>query len=166
MGKLSLIEAVSANGVIGDRGRIPWHLPADLRRFKRLTMGHHLLMGRKTFESLPRLLPGRTSIVLTRQPDYSAPGALVVHRLEDALRLAAADEQPFVIGGAELYRETLPLADRLFLTVVEASVPGDTHFPEWNPADWERVEQVGYPADQQHAHAYRFECYVRRAEAT
>jgi dihydrofolate reductase len=160
---LTLIVAVSPQGVIGHQGRIPWHLPADLRRFKQLTMGHHLLMGRKTFESLPRLLPGRTSVVLTRQADYTAPGAVVVHRLDEALQVLAQDDQPFVIGGADLYRETLPLADRLLMTVVEVEVEGDTFFPVWNRAEWELVEQAAHSADTQNPYPYRFEHYERAA---
>src|SRR5262245_42363450 len=121
---LSLIVAMSKNRVIGANGAIPWHLPDELRLFKRLTMGHHIVMGRKTWDSIGRLLPGRTTVIVSRQPGLQVAGALVAHSLEEAITACAADDEIFVIGGAELFRAALPLADRLYLTVVQASVAG------------------------------------------
>jgi dihydrofolate reductase len=125
--------------VIGHEGRLPWHLPADLQRFKALTMGHHIIMGRKTWESIGRPLPGRISIVITRNADFAAPGALVATSLDDALALAAGDAQPFVIGGAEIFRQALPLAARIYLTEVLADHAGDVWFPELPSDQWRQI---------------------------
>src|SRR5262245_32500467 len=122
--RLSLIVAMSQNRVIGANGTIPWHLPDELQLFKRLTMGHHMVMGRRTWDSIGRLLPGRTTVIVSRQPGYRVAGAIVAHSLEEAITACAADDEIFVIGGAELFRAALPLADRLYLTVVQASVAG------------------------------------------
>src|SRR5262245_14330204 len=122
---LSLIVAMGRNCVIGHEGKLPWHLPADLKRFKAQTMGHHIIMGRRTWESVGRALPGRVSVVVTRNPAYYAPGATVVDSLAAALELASGDTEPFVIGGGELYRAALPSAHRIYLTEVLAEYPGD-----------------------------------------
>ncbi|MBI5110338.1 MAG: dihydrofolate reductase [Rhodocyclales bacterium] len=135
---LTLIAAVAKNGVIGKDNRLPWHLPADLRHFKALTTGHAVIMGRKTWESLPekfRPLPGRQNIVVTRSAAYAAAGATVAGSLPDAVA-AAAGEEAFVIGGAELYQVALPLADRLQLTEIDAEFDGDTWFPARDPRQW------------------------------
>jgi dihydrofolate reductase len=131
---VSLIAAVGSNGVIGNGKDLAWRDSADLQRFKRLTMGHVLVMGRKTYDSIGRPLPGRTTIVVTRQPDWSAPGVLVAHSLDEALKLAEGNEV-YVAGGGEIYALALPLADRLELTEIEAAPDGDVHFPE---VDWTR----------------------------
>jgi dihydrofolate reductase len=138
--RLSLIVAVARNGVIGKNNRLPWHIPEDLKRFRALTMGHHILMGRRTWESIGRPLPGRTSVVITRDPNYSAPGALVAHSLSAALAACAADAEAFVIGGAEIYREALPHADRVYLTEVMADYPGDVWFPALG-AEWREISR-------------------------
>jgi dihydrofolate reductase len=138
---LTLIAAVARNGVIGIANRLPWHLPADLRHFKALTLGHTVIMGRKTWESLPpnfRPLPGRRNIVVTRNGDYRAEGATVVSSLPAALAAAEGDEA-FVIGGAQLYATALPLAQRLQLTEIDASYEGDTHFPAIDPGLWREI---------------------------
>lgn len=139
--KLSLIVAISENGVIGRKGQLPWRLSADLARFRQLTMGHHLVMGRKTFESIGRALPGRTSLVISRQSAYSAPGAVVVPDLQRALDIAQDDSEVFVIGGGEIYRQALPLADRIYLTRVHAVIEGETTFPDLPGDQWRLVEQ-------------------------
>jgi dihydrofolate reductase len=144
------------NGVIGRDGDLPWHLSADLRRFKQLTMGHHIIMGRKTFESIGRLLPGRTSIVVTRQPDFTAPGAVVAHSLNDAIAAASDDEEAFIIGGAEIYHQALAVIDRIYLTEVEADVPGDARFPEFDRTEWTVAERTEYPADERNDHPHTF----------
>lgn len=126
---LVLVLAIGKNGVIGKDGKVPWHIPEDLRHFKAMTMGHAILMGRKTHEETKRPLPGRRNIVLTRNPDYSAPGCEVVSSLEEAISLArTTDPEPRVIGGAEIYRLALPLATRIYLTEVDREVDGDTFF--------------------------------------
>jgi dihydrofolate reductase len=133
------------NRVIGANNRIPWHLPDDLQMFKRLTMGHHIVMGRKTYESIGRLLPGRTTVIVTRQRDYAVTGAIIAHSLHDAINAAARDEEIFVIGGAELFRDALPLADRIHLSMVDAEPAGDTFMPEFDLTDWFEVSSQAKP---------------------
>jgi dihydrofolate reductase len=158
-----LIVAMGKNRVIGANGRLPWHLPNEVRLFKRLTMGHHIVMGRKTYESINRLLPGRTTVIVTRQRDYSVPGAIVAHSVDSALEACRGDDEVFVIGGAELFRETLPIADRLYLTVVDAEPEGDTFMPEYDERAWRETSEEHFAADEKHAHAYRFAVYDRIA---
>jgi dihydrofolate reductase len=146
--RISLIVAVSENWVIGRGGDLPWHLSSDLKRFKRLTMGHHIIMGRKTFESIRRPLPGRTTIVITRQNDYAAGGALVVRGIGQALRLAGDDEEVFICGGAEIYKLALPHVDRIYLTRVHATVDGDTKFPALESTQWKIVAETHHWASE------------------
>jgi dihydrofolate reductase len=159
--RVSIMAAVSANGVIGDQGALPWRLPSDLRRFRRLTMGHALIMGRKTAESIGRLLPGRKTIVLTRQANYQFPGACVCHSVDEALEAARDNPEAFVIGGAEVYRLFWPHADRVYLTTVEACVEGDTYLPPWHKDQWKLVEEEFVEADQHHAWPHRFQVFER-----
>jgi dihydrofolate reductase len=153
---LSIIVAMADNGVIGRDNALPWRLPADLARFKRLTMGKPIVMGRKTWESLPGLLPHRTHVVITRTTDYRADGALVVHSLDQALAHVADVDEVMVIGGAEIYRQALPLACRLYLTRVHADVDGDARFPPFDPADWHEAWQEPHPSDERNDHSYTF----------
>jgi dihydrofolate reductase len=159
--RLSLIVAMARNRVIGADNRIPWHLPNELRLFKSLTMGHPIVMGRRTFESIGRLLPGRTTVIVTRQADYAVPGAIVAHSVREALAACKGDDEIFVIGGADLFRDTLPIADRLYLTVVDAEPEGDTFMPEIDSRAWREIESQSFPADERHAHAYRFSVLER-----
>jgi len=140
--RLSLIVAASRNGMIGRGGQLPWHLSADLKRFRRLTTGHTIVMGRRTWESIGRPLPERRSIVISRNPAFTAPGATVVSSLDAALEAAGGDEEVFVIGGAEIYRLALPRAERLYLTRIDADFDGDTYLPGIDSAHWKLVEQV------------------------
>ena len=126
---------------IGNAGKLPWHIPADLKRFRALTTGHHIVMGRKTYESIGRLLPGRTSVIVTRNPGFAVPGAIVAHSVEEALTRCAGDTEIFVIGGAQVYREALPLAHRLYLTEVKGAFPADTWFPELAHGVWCEVSR-------------------------
>jgi dihydrofolate reductase len=160
--RLSLIVAMAKNRVIGADNRIPWHLPSELKLFKEVTMGHHIIMGRRTWESINRLLPGRTTVIITRQPDYAVPGAIVVHSLEDAFAASAGDDEVFVIGGAELFRETLPIADRLHLTIVDAAPEGDTYMPEIDWTAWRETTSRSSPADERNPLAFRYAMYERR----
>lgn len=139
--RVILIAAVAANGVIGAGGALPWHLPEDLRHFKRLTHGHAVIMGRRTWESIGRALPGRRNVVVTRRPGYAAPGAAVAPSLEAALALCRGETLAFVIGGAELYREALARADALLLTEIGRDFEGDTRFPEFDRAAWREAER-------------------------
>ncbi len=166
---ITLIAAVARNGTIGADGGLPWHLPADLKRFKALTMGHPMIMGRRTYDSIGRALPGRRTIVVTRDPDWAAPGVTVAHSVDEAIDLAldrgngVGNGQPpdgggrpvLVVGGGDIYRQTIARADRLELTHVDADVVGDTRFPDIDPARW----QI---ADRADAVGYSFVSYVRR----
>jgi dihydrofolate reductase len=134
--RVSLIVAMASNRVIGANNALPWHLSSDLKRFKALTMGHHIIMGRKTFESIGRLLPGRTTVIVTRNPGYSFEGALVANSLSRALELADGDSEVFVIGGEQIFREALKISDRILLTEIHREFEGDVHFPQLPSADW------------------------------
>ena len=151
---LALIAAVAENGVIGAKGGLPWRLPDELAHFKRTTLGKPVLMGRRTFASLGRALPGRTNVVLSRAPDFAAPGALVARDLDAGLALVAGASEVIVIGGAALYAEALPRAQRIYLTRVHARPEGDVRFPELDPTDWRESLVVEHPADARHAHAF------------
>ncbi|NJD33294.1 MAG: dihydrofolate reductase [Betaproteobacteria bacterium] len=158
---LTVIAAVARNGVIGKNNRLPWHLPADLRHFRALTTGHAVIMGRKTWESLPakfRPLPGRQNIVVTRDEAYRAEGATVVTSLPAAVAAAQGDEA-FVIGGAELYVAALPLADRLQLTEIDAAFDGDTHFPAIDPRQWRETAREAH--QEETGPGYAFVTYER-----
>ena len=148
--KLTLIAALADNRVIGRAGTLPWHLPDDLRRFKSLTMGRPILMGRRTFDSIGRALPGRRNLVLTHRPDTLPPGVEAVVSLPAALEICAEAVELCVIGGAELYRLTLPLATRLELTQVHATIDGDVLFPEYDPAQWRELARSEHAADERH----------------
>ena len=160
--KVSLIVAVSENGVIGKDNDLIWHLPKDMKFFKDTTMGHHVIMGRKNFESIPhkyRPLPNRTNVVSTRQSDYKAEGCIVVNSVEAALQIAQEnrDTEPFIIGGGQIYKIALEqkLVDRIYLTKIHHSFDGDTFFPELN-SDWKEVNKTENKADEEHKYNYDF----------
>ncbi len=163
--RISIIAAVATNGVIGRQGQLPWRLSDDLRRFKQLTMGHTIIMGRRTWESIGRALPGRRTVVVTRNPEFRAnvPGVEHATSLDRALESAeaAGDNEAFVVGGAELYRESIMRANRLYLTRVRAAVDGDTHFPDIQWGDWQLVESEEHDANEKNEYAYSFEVYDR-----
>ena len=146
MKNCSLIVAFANHNVIGINNSLPWHLPEDLKRFRALTTGHHIIMGRKTYESLGRLLPGRTTVIVTRNKEYDVPGALIAHSLQAALVLAAGDVEPFVIGGAELYKEGLKHATKLYITEVHAEFAGDAFLPEIDLKQWQLSEKKDHIA--------------------
>lgn len=165
---LSIIVAAARNGVIGRNNALPWHLPEDLRYFKRITLGKPVVMGRRTFESIGRLLPGRTNIVVTRQPDYVFEGLQVVASLEQALALAEnialidGVEELMVIGGAEIYRAALPVAARIYLTEVHADVEGDAFLPAIEWSEWREISRQHFAADDGNPYPYSFVVYERR----
>ena len=161
----ALIAAVARNGVIGANNALPWRLPADLKRFRSLTTGHSIVMGRKTWESIGRPLPGRQSIVVTRSPRYGAAGALVVASLDAALAAAALPAPVFCIGGGELYRAALPLADALYLTEIDRDFDGDALFPGFDRRVWRETARESHASDAPGGFAYAFVTY-RRAPAT
>jgi dihydrofolate reductase len=164
---LSIIAAVSENNVIGRGGGLPWHLAVDLKRFKRLTMGHAIIMGRRTWESIGRPLPGRTSIVISRQTDWRVDGASVAASLDGALEIARRSKvdqsEAFVIGGAAVYALALPRAERLYLTRVHAVVEGDVEFPavDWNA--WRLMEESHHAADERNDFDHTFQVWLRKA---
>lgn len=160
--KRSLVVAVARNRVIGRDNRLPWRLPADLAYFKRVTMGRPIVMGRRTWESIGRALPGRLNIVVTRNPGYEAPGATVVHSLDEAWKAAGDADEVAVIGGTTLFEETLPIADRIHLTEVEAEVEGDTFFPEFDRGEWREHEVSRHAADERHDYPFRIVELERR----
>ncbi|MEY4378071.1 MAG: hypothetical protein RJB26_2621 [Pseudomonadota bacterium] len=162
MSSLTLIAAVGHHGVIGVAGGLPWRLPADLLHFKALTLGKPVLMGRRTWDSLGRPLPGRRNLVVTRQAGFVAAGADVFTTVADALAAVADQPEVMVIGGGELYTQLLPLATALELTEVAATVDGDAFFPAFDAAEWPEVSREAHAADERHAHAYSFVRRVRR----
>ncbi len=154
--RLELVAALARNRVIGRGNALPWHLPEDLRFFKRLTLGQPVLMGRRTWDSIGRPLPGRQNLVLTRALDFAPAGVTVVHSLEEALSAAGVVAALRVIGGAELYRLCLPRASVMYLTEIDALVAGDVYFPEWRRDDWQELSREAHPADERHAYPYAF----------
>lgn len=162
--KISLVVAVSENQVIGKNNQLLWRLPNDMKFFKNTTWAMPVVMGRKTFASLGKALKGRTNIVITRNPSWSAEGVQCAASLEEAFRLARSTDalEVFVIGGGEIYREAMPLAHRIYLTRVHASFEGDTFFPALEASDWTMVSQLDFNADEQHAYPYSFQVWERR----
>ena len=152
---------MSKNRVIGSNGAIPWHLPEELKRFKRLTMGHHIIMGRKTWESIGRMLPGRKTVIITRQDGYRVSGAVTAHSLEEAIAACGNDSEIFVIGGAEIYAQALSRAARLHVTTVDAEIAGDAHMPEFDDGGWREVSSESFPADERHRYSFRSATYER-----
>jgi len=160
---VSLIVAVSSNGVIGRDGGLPWRLSNDLKHFKKLTMGHHLIIGRRTWDEVGKPLPGRTMVVVTRSRRFAPEGVRVAHSLEEALDIARDDDEPFIGGGAHIYRMALEnnLVDRLYITRVHAEVDGDTFFPDINLDDWKLVSEEHHEADERNQHPFSFLVFER-----
>jgi len=160
MTALSLIVAFAKNNVIGINNTLPWHLPEDLKRFRALTTGHHIIMGRKTYESLGRLLPGRTTVIVTRNKNYKLEGALIAHSLESAVDLCQNDVEAFVIGGAELYQDGLRLANKLYITEVDLSIEGDAFFPNLDLNLWQETSREAHTSAQ--GLLFSYISYVRK----
>ncbi len=154
MSQLSIIVAVANHNVIGISNTLPWHLPEDLKRFKALTMGHHIIMGRKTYESLGRLLPGRTTIIVTRNQNYFVEGAMVVNSLKAALKASGEDDEAFLIGGAELYQIGLSIAEKLYVTEIHADFEGDAFLPQFELDQWQEVARERHQAENGLAFSY------------
>jgi dihydrofolate reductase len=163
---VSIIVAVSENGAIGKDNQLLWRLPDDLKRFKQLTLNHPMIMGRKTFESIGKLLPGRTSIIVTRNPDFHIEGALTVGSLEEALLEAKKIEsdEAFIVGGGELYNLAQPLTDRLYVTEVDTVIEGDTFFEIADPNAWIESERIVHQADDRHKFKFEFVNYIKKAD--
>ena len=154
--KISLIAAMGHDRVIGANNKMLWHLPADFKHFKAITMAKPIVMGRKTFESIAKALPGRLNIIITRNPDYQAADCVVVDSLASALRHVANVPEVMIIGGAEIYTQALVLADTLYLTFVDAKFEGDTFFPAWDPQQWQEIDRVAHQLDEKNPYAYTF----------
>ncbi|WP_262246934.1 dihydrofolate reductase [Parapedobacter soli] len=159
---VSAIVAAAENNAIGKDNQLLWHLPNDLRFFKRTTTGHPVIMGRKTYESVGKPLPNRRNIIITRQAEYAVAGAEVVHSVEAAIGSCPGEPEVFVVGGAEIYRQALPLVERIYLTRVHVSLPGDSFFPELDEREWRLASEENHPADERHAYSYSFRILERR----
>lgn len=157
-----MIAAAAENNALGKDNDLVWHLPDDFRRFKELTSGHHIIMGRKTFESFPKLLPNRTHIIITRQKNYQPDHCIVVDSLEKALEYIPEEEDGFIIGGGEIYKQAIKIADFIELTRVHASYEADTFFPEINPDEWQLVEEEYHPKDEKHLVDFTYQTYIRK----
>jgi dihydrofolate reductase len=162
MNKLSIIVAMAKNRTIGVNNTLPWRCPEDLKHFKALTMGHHMIMGRKTFDSIGKPLPGRTTVVVTRDKGLKIEGCLIAHSLQEAVELCAGDAEAFIVGGADIYSQSLQLADTLYITEIQQDVEGDAHFPEFDRNLWQetardvRTQETPQPLD------YHFVTYRRK----
>lgn len=160
---LSIIVAISRNGIIGDRNSLLWHIAEDMRFFRRTTSSHAVIMGRKTFESLGcRPLPKRDNIVITRNSDLRFEGATLVHSLDEAIRSVTGDDEAFIIGGAQIYAEALPIADRLYITRIDRDYEGDTRFPEYDSSLWRLVSREEHARGEEFEYPFAFELYERR----
>jgi dihydrofolate reductase len=158
--KLSIIVAASQNDVIGKEGGLPWYLPSELARFKQITMDHPIIMGRKTHESIGRALPGRQNIVVTHDEDYRAGGCTVVNSLEEAIEAAGQADEAFIIGGATIYDQALPLVDKIYLTRVKTDLDGDKFF-RLNENEWQRISSEEHAADDKNKYAFEFQEWIR-----
>lgn len=158
-----LIVAAAENNALGKDNKLLWHLPDDFKRFKKVTTGHPIIMGRKTFESLPGILPGRTHIVISRRKNYAPDGCIVVDSIENALKITPKEVGVFIIGGGEIYRQSMAFADKIDLTRVHQNFEADTFFPEINPDEWQLSQSEFHPKDDKHAFDFTFETYTRRS---
>ncbi len=161
---ISLLVAMDNNRLIGKDNDLPWHLPADLAYFKRVTMGHSIVMGRKTFDSIGRPLPGRENIIITRNTDYKADWCKVIHSIEEVLEMNQEDKELFIIGGAEIFKEVLPHADRLYITEIDAVFEGDTFFPAFPLSEWQKTFSEEGPRDEKNPYDYKFVVYERTSD--
>ncbi|MCB0396037.1 MAG: dihydrofolate reductase [Flavobacteriales bacterium] len=160
--ELSFIVAVAENNVIGQDNQLPWHLPADLKYFKKITTGHTIIMGRKTYESIGKPLPNRRSVIVTRQTGYEASGCTVVASIAEALDLCSDEQEVFLIGGAELYSHAMDRADKLYITHIHHTIQGDRYFPEITKNTWKEIEREDCSADEKNPYDYSFVVYKRR----
>jgi dihydrofolate reductase len=161
---ITLIAAMAHDRVIGHNKRLPWHLPADLAHFKSLTWGKPILMGRTTFETIGKPLPGRQNIILTHKLDYQASDCLVVNSIDAALAAATDSPELMIIGGANVYEQFLPHAQRMHLTLIDAAIAGDTYFPEWDHKEWQEISRIEHAADEKNKYAYWFLTLERKAQ--
>lgn len=159
---ITLIAAAAENNALGKDNQLVWHLPNDFKRFKQITSGHYIIMGRKTFESFPKPLPNRTHVIITRQKNYAIEGCIVVHSIEEAIKTCPKNEELFVIGGAEIYKQSIDFADKIELTRVHATFEADAYFPEINALDWQLVFEEKHPQDEKHNFDYTYQTFLRK----
>jgi dihydrofolate reductase len=159
---ITLIAAAAENNALGKDNQLIWHLPNDFKRFKQITSGHYIIMGRKTFESFPKPLPNRTHIIITRQKEYLVEDCLVAHSIEEALKIAPLNEEVFIIGGAQIYKQSLPFANKIDLTRVHTQLDADAYFPEFNTSEWNLVFSEKHFKDEKHLFDYTFETYFKK----
>jgi len=159
---ISIIAAIAENNALGKDNQLIWHLPADLKRFKKVTLNHHIIMGRKTFESLGKPLPNRTSIIITRNKNYQVAECIVVNSLEQALEAAKSDPNPYILGGAEIYKQSIEIADELDLTFVHHKFEADAFFPEIDTTIWKETSREDFKADDKNKYDYSFVRFNRR----
>jgi len=159
-----MIAAAGENNALGKENDLVWHLPDDFKRFKRLTSGHYIIMGRKTFESFPKLLPNRTHVIITRNKDYAPKDTIVVHSMEEALRVTKLDEEVFIIGGGEIYEMGMKFAGRIELTRVHGEFEADTYFPKIDTEQWDLVKEKFHDKDQDHDYSFTYLTYERKEE--
>lgn len=157
-----LIAAAAQNNALGKDNKLLWHLPDDFKHFKNYTTGHFIIMGRKTFETFPKLLPNRTHVIITRQKGYMAQGCIVVHSLQEALQVVPKNQDIFIIGGAEIYKQALPLAQKIELTRVHYNFDADAFFPEINLSEWNLVQEKHHPKDEKHQYSFTFQTFERK----
>jgi dihydrofolate reductase len=157
-----MIAAVAENNALGKNNDLLWHLPNDFKRFKEITSGHHIIMGRKTFESFPKPLPNRTHVIITRQNDFEHEGCIVVQNIEKALSVCPVNENLYIIGGGEIYQQSISFADQLDITRVHHSFDADVYFPEIDPEIWELTSERFHPKDERHLFDYTFQTFVRK----
>lgn len=163
---ISAIAAMSQNRVIGKDNQIPWYLPGDLKFFKKTTSGHHIIMGRKNYQSIGKPLPKRTNVVITRNPFFISTGCVIAHSVEEAIQIAFenGESEAFIIGGGQIYAQSMHLIDRIYLSTIDLSVDGDVFFPEFDRADWNVIDTQSHAADERNAHAFKIEVFDRKKD--
>jgi len=159
---ITIIAAIAKKNALGNNNQLIWHLPADLKRFKKVTANHHVIMGRKTFESLGKPLPNRTNIIITRNGNFKAEGCIIVNSLQQAIEASKEDENPYILGGAEIYNQTIEIADKLDLTFVHHQFEADAFFPEINALIWKEIFREDFKADEKNKYDYSFVTYIRK----
>lgn len=159
--KITMIAAAAENDALGKNNGLVWHLPNDFKRFKKITSHHHIIMGRKTFESFPKPLPNRKHIVITRQENYDKSGCTAVQSLKEALKISASESEVFIIGGGEIYKQAMPLADKIELTRVHAKFEADTYFPNIDKSKWKLVNESFHDKDEKHNYAFTYQTYIK-----
>lgn len=159
---ITIIAAIAENNALGKNNQLIWHLPADLKRFKQVTLNHHIIMGRKTFESLGKPLPNRTTIIITRNKHFTAEGCIIVNSLNEALKAAEIDDNPFILGGAEIYNQAIEIADKLDLTFIHHTFDADAFFPKIDTSIWKETSRQYFKADEKNKYDYSFVSYIKK----